>query len=102
MQEVITYINEHLSEELSLELLSGHFYLSKPQLSRRFKQMTGTSIWEYIIIKRLMQARRLIRSGEQVMIAAQQCGFRDYSAFYRAYKGRYGRSPQEEKGKDLV
>ena len=99
MQEVISYINEHLSEELSINLLSSRFYLSKPQLSRRFKQMTGTSIWEYIMIKRLMRARQLIRSGERVMNAAQQCGFHDYSAFYRAYRGRYGCSPLEDKGR---
>lgn len=97
MQEVIVYINEHLSEELSLDLLSSLFFLSKPQLSRRFKQATGSSIWEYVVIKRLMQARRMIQSGEKAMQAALQSGFRDYSAFYRAYRARYGHSPQEEK-----
>lgn len=102
MQEVITYINNHLSEDLSVDLLASHFYLSKPQLSRRFKQATGTSIWEYVIIKRLMRVRRLVGRGERVMNAAQQCGFRDYSAFYRAYKGRYGCSPLEDKGPALV
>ncbi len=101
MQEVIAYINEHLTEALSLDLLSSRFYLSKPQLGRRFKQATGSSVWDYIVIKRLMRARRMIQNGEKAMQAAQQCGFQDYSAFYRAYRSRYACSPKEEKTQGL-
>ena len=96
-QEIIAYINDHLTEELSLELLSKRFYLSKPQLSRQFKQITGSSVWEFIMIKRLSKARQMLRTGEPAMRAAEQCGFHNYSVFFRAFRSRYGHSPQEEK-----
>lgn len=97
VQEIIAYINQHLGEELSLDLLSKQFYLSKPQLSRRFKEVTGSSIWEFITIKRLSKARGLLRAGEAAMQVSEQCGFQNYSVFYRAYRSRYGHSPQQEK-----
>ena len=99
VQEIITYINEHLDEELSLDSLTKQFYVSKPQLGRLFKRATGSSVWEYVLVKRLMLARQLLRRGEPALSVCQQCGFRDYSAFYRAYRKRYGCSPQEEKGR---
>ena len=97
IQKIIAYINEHLAEELSLDLLSKQFYLSKPQLSRRFKEVTGSSVWEFITIKRLSKAYQLLRVGEPAMQVSEQCGFQNYSVFYRAYRARYGRSPRQEK-----
>ena len=94
--ELVNFINRHLSDNLSLEILSNHFYLSKSQLNRIFKVGTGTSIWEYILLKRLMGARNLIKSGVGVVKASQQFGFSDYSAFYRAYKKHYNVSPKSD------
>lgn len=94
--ELVNFINRHLSDNLSLEILSKHFFLSKSQLNRIFKEGTGTSIWEYILLKRLMGARNLIKSGVGVVKASQQFGFSDYSAFYRAYKKHYNVSPKSD------
>ena len=94
--ELVYFINRHLSDNLSLEILSEHFFLSKSQLNRIFKDAAGTSIWEYIVIKRLMGARNLIHSGVPIIKASQQFGFTDYSAFYRAYKGHFNISPKAD------
>ena len=90
------YINGHLSEPLSLEHLSKQFFLSTSQLERLFKQATGSSIWDYIMIKRLLAARSMIRAGTPLGKAAQESGFRDYSSFYRAYIRKYGISPKSD------
>ena len=96
-EEVVGYINQHLFDDLSLELLGRQFYMSTSQLSRLFKRATGSPVWEYIQIKRLMAARSQIRSNVPVSKAAADCGFHDYSAFYRAYLHKFGVSPKKDK-----
>lgn len=98
-QALVAYINSNLAGDLSLDALSDRFYLSKSQLGRLFKQATGSSIWEYVLIKRLLNARQRIRDGEPAGEVCQSSGFRDYSAFFRAYKKRFGLSPQEDRGR---
>lgn len=92
--KIVQYVNAHLSEELSLESICKQFYISKPQLCRIFKRATGSSIWNYVTVKRLLNAQRLIRRGNTVANAAIMCGFGDYSSFYRAYKKQFGVSPK--------
>ena len=94
--EVIEYINEHLFEEISLDMLSQKFYLSKVHLTRKFKSYVGSTIWEYISTKRLIRAKELLKSGKWPTEVAEICGFNDYSTFYRAYKQKYGVSPKED------
>ena len=91
---MISYINRNLAEPLSLDVLSRHFFLSKSQLSRLFRQATGTTVWEYITTKRLLAARARIRAGENAGTVAAAVGFREYSTFYRMYKARFGVSPK--------
>lgn len=91
---VIRHINDHLSEPLSLDGLCEQFYLSKPQLCRSFKRATGASVGEYITAKRLMQAQSMLRAGTPPTQVCAACGFNDYSAFYRAYRKRFGISPK--------
>lgn len=84
--EIIHYINEHLSGELSIESLSEYFYLSKYHMMRKFKEETGYSMHQYILEKRILAARELILSGVPATTASLECGFKDYSTFSRAYK----------------
>ena len=93
MRNVVAYVNENLTAPLSLDQICGKFYLSRGQLSRYFKNSTGTSVWDYIVTKRLILARGYIASGMGAQEAAKACGFSDYSAFYRAYSKKYGMSP---------
>ena len=93
--KIVSYINERLSEPLSLDDICRNFFISKPQLCRLFKNATGSTVWDYITVKRLVNAKRLIQSGASATKVCSECGFNDYSAFYRAYKKKYGCSPAE-------
>lgn len=95
--DVIEYINENLFSEFNLDVLSKKFYISKSYLERRFKQVTGSTVWDYVLIKRLFVARESILSGEAPTKIYLSCGFRDYSSFFRQYKNRFGVSPNEDK-----
>lgn len=94
-QDVIEYINENLTGELSLDRISEEFHMSPSQISRSFRRMTDTSVYDYILSKRLLLARARILAGEGAVIASQKSGFWDYSSFYRLYKKRFGISPSE-------
>ena len=82
-----------LFEDITVEQLSGHFFLSVSQFSRLFKEATGASPWAYITAKRLISAREQLQSGISAKKAAERCGFKDYSVFYRAYVKRFGEKP---------
>ena len=98
--QLVSYINLHLFEPLSLDLLSRQFYLSKSQLNRIFHQATGSTIARYIEIKRLLCARQKIRSGKPIGESCRQTGFNDYSNFYRAYKKQFACAPLQDKNTD--
>lgn len=90
---IINFINLHIKDDISLEEIAQGFYISKPSLCRIFKKATGTTVWDYIITKRLINARHLISSGVSATNACYASGFNDYSVFYRAYRKKYGCSP---------
>lgn len=94
--EIITFINQHLSDDLSLDILSEKFYISKSHLNRKFKKLTGSTVWEYIKTKRLIMAKDMLQKGIKPTLVAEKCGFNDYSAFFHAYKNKFGISPKED------
>ncbi len=85
-KEIIEYINEHLTEELSLADIAKHFYLSVEYLCRLFKRNTGLTVNQYIAYKRVMLTKELHLKGIPLTGACAKAGFGDYSTFYRAYK----------------
>ena len=92
--EAITqYVDQHLDEPLSLDVLAKQFYLSKYYLVHLFRENTGLSVHQYILKKRLAACCDAMRGGAAVGEAYRQWGFYDYSAFYRAFRKEYGMSP---------
>lgn len=93
--DIINYINRHLKDELSLEKICNKFYISKPHLNRKFKQVIGSTVWEYITTKRLLLAKGLLEKGQRPTDVYIECGYNDYCSFYKAYKNKFGSSPKE-------
>lgn len=100
VRRMITYINENLTTIENSDSLAREFFFSKSYINRIFKQSTGSSVWDYIVLKRLIMARSLLKEGKQACIVASECGFSDYSSFYRQYRRRFGISPQAAKRKE--
>lgn len=97
INEIIAYINEHLSEDLSLEALSSRFFISRFYLTRQFKEYTSLSLHKFILSKRLLAARRLIEQGTGCLQASVECGFANYSHFSKAFSTAYGVPPSKWK-----
>ncbi len=96
-ERVLTYINENLSSDLSVDELADQVYLSRYHFMRLFKEATGETVHQYVRRRRLLNASRLIREGCPATQAAKQSGFEDYSVFYKAFKENFGFSPKELK-----
>lgn len=96
--EIIDYLNEHLTEELSIDLLADTFYLNRYHLMHLFKEETGYTICGYLTTKRLLYARELLKQGHPVTTVCYECGFANYSTFLRAYRKHFGNSPREQSG----
>lgn len=93
---ILKYINHHLGEDLSVDALASRHYISKYHLMRKFKEETGYTLHNYVINKRLLQARTLISEGTPILKAAHESGFAEYSTFSRVYRKQFGKAPSEE------
>lgn len=95
VDEILSYINQNLTADLSVDELCRRFYLSRSWLMHRFKAVTGCPLHQYVIQKRLILAAQLLREGVPVGEAARRSGFGDYSAFLRSFRSTYGVSPRD-------
>ncbi|MCR5107444.1 MAG: AraC family transcriptional regulator [Lachnospiraceae bacterium] len=94
-QNICTYIEQHIDEDLSLDNIAKHFFLSKFYISHVFKDNIGISIHQYIKKKRLSLCHDAIIGSRSISDTYQNYGFDDYSSFYRAFKKEYAISPSE-------
>lgn len=94
VERIISYLNEHYTEDISMEILQNKFFLSKNYLCKIFKNTTGLTIFDYIRKKRLALVDDLTSEGMTITDASRMAGFHDYSSFYRAYTKEYGMSPR--------
>lgn len=95
INEVVAYINDNLTADLTLDQLAEACFISKSHLAHQFKTYTGLTLYQFIIKKRVTVARNMLREGALVMEACMRCGFNDYSNFLKAFKREFGRSPKE-------
>lgn len=95
IKDIMTYINNNYTQNLTLELIAEKFYISKYHLCHIFKKATGLSVHRYITQKRITKTRELVSDGANITSAVVNSGFNSYSTFYRAYMREYGKPPKE-------
>lgn len=94
-QSIIQYIETHIDEDLSLDMLGDKLHVSKYHISHIFTETNGLPLHKYITKKRLDMCRDAILSELDISQVAQTYGFSDYSVFYRAFVKEYGKSPKK-------
>ena len=87
------FIDEHITENLSLDEISLKIGISKYHFIRVFKQAFGVSPYQYQKRIRLDRARVEIAQGRGIIETAFKFGFSDVSAFSKAFKQQFGQTP---------
>lgn len=92
---IMAYVENHLSEQLSLESIAAALYMDKYYLAHQFKKQTGDSLYHFILMKRIALARRLLGEGLSVTEVCERSGFNDYNNFIRTFRKYVNVSPGE-------
>lgn len=95
---IIKYINEHINENVSLSLGANLCNMSQSQFSRTFKKETGKTFKEYVLLKKIEQAKFYIKTTDKSFSEISDfLGFEDSSYFTKLFKKYEGITPKEYK-----
>ena len=97
LRAVIEYIEEHLDASPSLEQMAAIAHISPYHFARQFKAATGLPPHQYVILRRVEQAKQLLQAGTDLSLAeaAERAGFSDQSQFCRHFKRQVGVTPRQ-------
>ncbi len=93
VEQVSEYIDAHLTEKITVDMLAEQAHMSKYYFLRKFKENTGMTVHTFLINKRLIEACEALKRGASVTESFQVSGFSDYSSFLRNFRETYGVSP---------
>ena len=93
---ITRYLQEHLSEDLSLAVLSEEFHLNSQYISQLFKNEIGVNFLTYFTNIRMERAKKLLLSTSlSVAEVAQRSGYGDYRVFTKVFKKNEGITPSQ-------
>jgi len=96
VSEIAQHINVHFAQPLRLTALSEQFFISPYYLSRMFKEVTGFTFSDYLVLTRVKEAERLLReTAASITDVAAQVGFDNFSHFGKTFKKITRLSPRE-------
>ncbi|MGB9791779.1 MAG: AraC family transcriptional regulator [Thermacetogeniaceae bacterium] len=96
MEETKRFIEEHLSEELTLETISRNFFLSPYYFCRLFKRLTGMTVMEFATSLRINKAKEILeKTNQPISEVARAVGYSDPNYFSRVFKKLTGMTPSK-------
>lgn len=96
MLDVANYIQHHMSETITAEKIAKELFLSRPYLSRKFKEETSESLTDFILKEKTEEARRLLRYSDKSLTAiSNYLGFSSPSHFTRVFRKYTSMNPGE-------
>ncbi|GEK90871.1 helix-turn-helix transcriptional regulator [Alkalibacterium kapii] len=94
MKEIVTYITDHLTSELTLTNIASIYGMHPVHLARKFKQETGSTFIGYVNQQRIYLAKYYFHLGEhQLSEVANLAGFNSHSYFTKVFKKITGKTP---------
>ena len=99
MWDIIRYVHNNYSENITLESLSEKFFINKSHISETFKKYTGNNFSSYLQNVRIKHACGLLRSTDlSVTEISVECGFKRYETFSRAFRKITGMTAHKYRG----
>lgn len=96
LQQAIAYMQAHLAESLTLEMITAHIGMSQFHFCRLFKQAMGISPYQYLLQQRIEQAKQLLlQRNLGIADIALEVGFTDQSHFCYQFKRFVGETPKQ-------
>lgn len=95
VMKTFEYIEAHLTEEITLQRLAEHVHHNGTYLSRCFKRITGISLQQFILAKKISLSCKLLREGYAPTDVCYMIGFNNYSNYSRTFSKRMGMSPKK-------
>ena len=93
---ITRYLQEHLSEDISLSVLAEEFHLSAQYISQLFKSEIGVNFLAYLTNIRMERAKKLLLSTAlSIGEISEQLGFGDYRVFTKVFKKSEGVTPSQ-------
>ena len=93
---ITRYLQEHLSEEMSLSVLAEEFHLNPQYISQLFRNEIGVNFLAYLTSIRMEKAKKLLLSTSlSVTEVADQSGYGDYRVFTKVFKKSEGITPSQ-------
>ncbi len=103
LSEVLRYIDRHLPESLAMDELAGHVSMSASHLHARFREVLGTTPRQYIIARRLQEARhRLATTLAPIKAIAADVGYANTESFCRAFKAHFSTTAAAYRRKYMI
>lgn len=91
------YIKTHLGEQIDLNSVAEHVFLSSSYFSKVFKDTEGINFIEYVIKERIERAKAYINEGDKISTVAAKVGYLNYNYFTKLFKNITGMTPGEYK-----
>ena len=102
VRKVYSYVNNHLTESFTTQDIAYELNLTRPYLSKLFKEETGIPLSEYIIKERIHEGERLLKyTDKSISDISATLGFSSQSHFTRVFKQINGLTPLEYR-KDII
>lgn len=95
INEIISYIQEHIYENLTVGDLATYFFLHPDYLSRLFKKHAHISVSRYITLQKTATAQSLLREGYTVAQVQEKLGYSSYAYFFKTFQKNTGLSPSK-------
>lgn len=103
IQNSLNYIEDHLTENIKIEVLANVAALSPYYFQRLFRRLVKRPVNEYMKLRRLAKASEALKSkGKRIIDVGIDHGFSDHANFTRAFKDTYGMTPDEYRANPVI
>ncbi len=94
--DVANYVRQHLSEPVTAEAIAAELFISRPYLSKKFREESGRTLTDFVLSEKTEEAKRLLRYTDKSLLSVSEyLGFSSQSHFIRVFKKYAGTSPRE-------